>query len=153
MELSAKFFKNNKLKGKKLDAVFHSEHDKAFREIDCLLCANCCKTTSPIFRDIDIKRISKHLKTSEKLFVENYLHIDSDNDYVLNSSPCTFLDLESNKCSIYDIRPLACKEYPHTDRKNMHQILNLTHKNMEICPAVMKIVEAVLAKSNTNKKG
>jgi Fe-S-cluster containining protein len=151
-EQSAKFFKKNKLKGKKLDEVFHSEHDKTFREIDCLSCANCCKTTSPIFRDIDIKRISKSMKTSEKLFISNYLHMDSDGDYVLNEAPCTFLDLDTNKCSIYEIRPLACREYPHTDRKNMHQILDLTQKNMDICPAVVLIVEAILTKTNQKKR-
>jgi uncharacterized protein len=151
-EQSAKFFKNNKLKGKKLDEVFHSEHEKAFREIDCLSCANCCKTTSPIFRDVDIKRISKSLKTSEKQFIQEYLYMDDEGDYVLNEAPCAFLDLDSNKCTIYEIRPLACREYPHTDRKNMHQILNLTQKNMDICPAVVKVVEAVLSKKNQKKK-
>jgi|TARA_R110000737_G_scaffold350964_1_gene391659 Fe-S-cluster containining protein len=151
-EQSAKFFKNNKLKGKKLDEVFHSAHEKTFREIDCLSCANCCKTTSPIFRDIDIKRISKSLKTSEKQFISNYLHMDDEGDYVLNQAPCTFLDLDTNKCNIYDIRPLACREYPHTDRKNMHQILDLTQKNMDICPAVVKIVDAVLTKNSNRSR-
>lgn len=151
-EQSAKFFKNNKLKGKKLDEAFHSEHVKAFKEIDCLNCANCCKTTSPIFRDVDIKRIAKGLKTSEKQFITTYLHMDEEDDYVLNSAPCPFLDLTDNKCSIYDLRPLACREYPHTDRKNMHQILNLTQKNLEICPAVVKIVNAIVDNNRVNLK-
>ncbi len=69
--------------------------------------------------------------------------MDEDGDYVLNQSPCTFLNLETNKCDIYDIRPLACREYPHTDRKNMHQILGLTQKNMDVCPAVVLIVEKI----------
>jgi len=151
-EQSAKFFKNNKLKGKKLDEAFHSEHEKAFREIDCLSCANCCKTTSPIFRDVDIKRIAKGLKTSEKQFIASYLHMDEDDDYVLNSAPCTFLDLETNKCTIYDLRPLACREYPHTNRKNIHQILAITQKNLDVCPAVVKIVGAILDSNNEKKK-
>jgi hypothetical protein len=151
-EQSAKFFKNNKLKGKKLDEAFHSEHEKAFREIDCLSCANCCKTTSPVFRDVDIKRIAKGLKTSEKQFITSYLHMDEDDDYVLNSAPCTFLDLETNKCTIYDLRPLACREYPHTNRKNMHQILALTQKNLDVCPAVVMIVGAILDSNSEKKK-
>jgi len=151
-EQSAKFFKNNKLKGKKLDEAFHSEHEKAFREIDCLSCANCCKTTSPVFRDVDIKRIAKGLKTSEKQFIMSYLHMDEDDDYVLNSAPCTFLDLETNKCTIYDLRPLACREYPHTNRKNMHQILALTQKNLDVCPAVVMIVGAILDSNSEKKK-
>ena len=68
--------------------------------------------------------------------------MDEEHDYVLQKSPCFFLG-EDNKCSIYEDRPLACREYPHTDRKNMHQILNLTLKNVEICPAVVQITEQI----------
>jgi hypothetical protein len=148
-ESSQKFFRNNKLKGKKLDEVFHAEHVKAFSKIDCLACANCCKTTSPIFRDVDIKRIAKSQKTTEKKFIQEYLHLDADQDYVLNSSPCSFLDMDTNKCSIYEVRPLACREYPHTDRKNMHQIMGLTQKNLDVCPAVVEIVDKIV--NNTKR--
>lgn len=123
---------------KDLDKQFLRLHNEAFEEIDCLSCANCCKTTSPIFRDIDIKRLSKVLKCSSSQFVEKYLILDDENDYVLESSPCPFL-LENNKCSVYEDRPLACREYPHTNRKKMHQILSLTRKNTEVCPAVSRI--------------
>ena len=132
--------KLKKVPGKKLDEIFREKHDEVFEEIDCLSCANCCKTTSPIFRSVDIERLSKRLKISSADFIDNYLNLDSENDYVLKSSPCTFLQ-EDNKCSVYEDRPLACKEYPHTNRKKMHQILNLTLKNTEICPAVAQIFE------------
>lgn len=139
-----KLAKNNK---KKVDDFFHSEHDKAFKKIDCLECANCCKTTSPIFRDIDIKRIAKRLRVTEQKFISENLYMDSDRDYVLKTSPCLFLDSD-NTCQIYEDRPLACREYPHTDRKNMFQILDLTLKNSLICPAVSVIVQ----KMNTTEK-
>lgn len=139
-----KLFKDfKKKKPKNLDSSFHQIHDKTFQEIDCLKCANCCKTTSPIFRDVDIKRIAKFERTSEKDFIKNFLRMDEDGDYVLQQSPCYFLD-DDNTCRIYEVRPLACREYPHTDRKNMHQILDLTRKNTEVCPAVAKIVDQLL---------
>lgn len=131
-----------KSKPRELDARFHNLHDEVFKEIDCLKCANCCKTTSPIFRDVDIKRIAQHLRTSEADFVKKHLKLDEENDYVLKSSPCLFLQ-EDNTCSIYDVRPRACREYPHTDRKNMYQILNLTYQNSLICPAVSRIFEGI----------
>lgn len=146
-EISQKFFRNNKLKGKKLDELFHAEHEKTFSKMNCLSCANCCRTTSPIFRDVDIKRIAKSQRTTEKKFIQDYLHLDSDQDYVLNFSPCSFLDLDTNKCTIYEVRPLACREYPHTDRKNMHQIMSLTQKNLDVCPAVVEIVENIVNNS------
>ena len=134
-----------KKKPKNLDSLFHTEHTNAFKQIDCLSCANCCKTTSPIFRDVDIKRISKSFRIKESELIASYLKLDDENDYVLRKSPCSFLN-EDNTCSIYDVRPLACREYPHTDRKNMVQILDITEKNTLICPAVAKITQEILKK-------
>lgn len=134
-----KWARLKKGKSKEVDALFHERHANFFKNNDCLSCANCCKTTSPIFRDIDIKRISRQLKIKENTFIENYLRRDEDQDYVLKSAPCVFLDMSNNMCRIYDFRPLACSEYPHTDRKNMIQILDLTLRNTEICPAVASI--------------
>ena len=130
-----------KKRPKHIDQIFHKKHNQVFEEIDCLKCANCCKTTSPIFRDIDIKRIAKKQKMKVVDFISTYLKIDIDGDYVLKSSPCVFLDHNNNTCSIYDYRPLACEGYPHTNRKNMYQILDLTIKNTTICPAAATIVD------------
>lgn len=139
-------FKNlKKKKPRNLDQVVHELHEEAFSKIDCLKCANCCKTTSPIFRDVDITRISKKLKLSTTDFQSQYLKIDDDKDWVLKQSPCTFLN-DDNTCFIYDIRPQACREYPHTDRKRMVQILDLTEKNALICPAVADISSKMLEK-------
>ena len=135
-----KFLTNlKKQKAKKLDTLFHKAHEEVFQKIDCLDCANCCKTTSPIFRDVDIERISSYFKMKAAEFVKTYLRLDDDGDYVLQNAPCAFLG-EDNKCSIYNHRPLACREYPHTDRKNMYQLLDLSHRNTLICPAVHDIV-------------
>ena len=120
-----------------LDQLMADLHQETF---DCLECANCCKTTSPIFRDIDIDRVAQHLGIRPAHLVEQYLHLDEDGDYVLNVAPCPFLG-EDNYCSIYEARPKACREYPHTDRKNFHQILDLTLKNTTICPATFRIVQ------------
>jgi Fe-S-cluster containining protein len=131
-----------RLQDRDVDNLFHEAHYEVFEEIDCLKCANCCKTTSPIFRDVDINRLSKRLKTNPSQFIANYLHMDNEGDYVLNSSPCVFLQ-EDNKCEVYEDRPLACREYPHTNRKKMKQILTLTLKNTEVCPAVARIFSKI----------
>lgn len=124
----------------RLDQQVMEMHEKVFACTDCLQCANCCKTTGPLFTDRDIGRISKHLKLKPGGFVEKYLRIDEDGDYVLKQVPCAFL-LPDNRCSIYDVRPKACREYPHTDRTGQHKILHLTRINATICPAVAGIVE------------
>jgi Fe-S-cluster containining protein len=132
-----------KIKRKSIDSIFQTAHQKVFKQINCLDCANCCKTTSPIFRDADIARLAKHLRLKPAKFIDSYLYLDKDQDYVLKSSPCPFLNGD-NTCAVYENRPLACKGYPHTDRKNMHQLLKLTEKNTEICPAVCEIVEMIV---------
>jgi Fe-S-cluster containining protein len=139
-EIRKLFERIKKKKPRDLDAQVHSLHNKIFARIDCLDCANCCSTTSPIFRDIDIKRLAKHLKMKENNFISSYLKMDEESDYVLQKSPCSFLG-NDNKCSVYEHRPLACREYPHTDRKNMIQILGITEKNTLVCPAVATIIE------------
>jgi Fe-S-cluster containining protein len=151
-ESAIKAFSKLKSKKGKLDVIFHKEHVKAFQKIDCLGCANCCKTTSPIFRDIDVKRLSKDLRMTEKKFISEYLHQDEEDDYVLNFAPCPFLDLSDNKCTVYESRPAACRDYPHTDRKNMYQILDLTVKNIDVCPAVVQVVERIIEGASQPKR-
>ncbi len=131
-----------RLKNKELDSLFHHYHEEVFEDINCLECANCCSTTSPLFRMVDIERLSSYLKITPKKFIQLYLVLDEENDYIFKTSPCPFLGTD-NYCSVYSSRPKACREYPHTDRKNMHQILNITEKNCEICPAVMSMVQKI----------
>ncbi len=125
---------------KNLDYLMQDIHDEVFDKIDCLTCANCCKTTGPLFRSKDIERISKSLRIKPSDFVANHLKLDEDQDYVLQSLPCPFLDAD-NYCLIYDNRPKACREFPHIDRKKFHQINSLTIKNCKICPAAFQAVE------------
>lgn len=136
-----RFLKGLKKKDARLvDNAFHQLHEEVFSEIDCLTCANCCKTTSPIFYQTDIERVSKALRMKPGDFISRYLRVDKDNDFVLQSAPCPFLD-DRNQCRVYEDRPKACREYPHTNRKKMVQILDLTAKNTQVCPAVFEIVE------------
>lgn len=134
------FTKLKKKPPKQLDYLMQDLHEEEFERTDCLECANCCKTTGPLFTDKDIERIAKYLKLKPQQFVAQYLRLDEDNDHVLQQLPCTFLDAE-NYCMIYDVRPKACREFPHTDRKKFQQISNLTLKNVAVCPAAFRIVE------------
>lgn len=136
-----KFFaKLKKRPPKDLDYTMQQLHHEEFERTDCLTCANCCKTTGPLFTNVDIERIAKHFRLRPSQFIDQYLRMDEENDYVLQEVPCAFLGAD-NYCSIYDVRPKACREFPHTDRKKFQQISNLTLKNVAICPAAFHIVE------------
>ncbi len=130
---------------KDLDKQMQDIHDEVFERIDCLSCANCCKTTGPLFTQKDIERLSGLFRLKPSQFVDKYLRIDEDNDYVLQSVPCPFLSAD-NYCSVYEHRPKACREYPHTDRKKFYQINHLTLKNTLICPATFEVVEEMMRK-------
>lgn len=130
-------------KSGKVDDQFFGLHQEAFQEIDCLSCANCCKTTSPIFLKSDIDRLARIFKMKPSDFINTYLREDEDGDYVLQDNPCPFL-LDNNKCLVYEDRPKACKEYPHTNRKKMHQIMDLTYRNSQMCPAVSYIMQKLM---------
>ena len=139
------FDKLKKKPPKNLDYIMVELHKAEFKKTDCLTCANCCKTTGPLFTLADIERISKHLRRKPQQFINQYLQIDEDKDYVLQSVPCTFLDSE-NACMIYEVRPKACREFPHTNRKKFQQITDLTLQNVAICPAAFNIVEQMRKK-------
>ena len=121
-----------------LDDTMHALHDEVFEEVDCMKCANCCKTISPIFKQKDIERVAKAVNMSPGPFIEKYLFMDEDGDFVLNTAPCPFLDSE-NYCIVYEDRPTACRGYPHTNRKRVHQVLDITMLNTMVCPAVLEI--------------
>ena len=122
-----------------LDTVVHALHDAVFAKTNCLDCANCCKTTGPLWTERDKERVAKRLRVKTADFEARYLRLDEDGDWVLQQLPCPFLG-DDNACSIYEDRPKACREYPHTDRAKQAQILDLTAKNALICPAVGEIV-------------
>ncbi len=125
---------------RKLLKVLPGLHEEAFEKIDCLNCAACCKNYSPRFKTPDIKRISKHLRMRESVFIDTYLTLDEDGDYVVKRTPCAFLGLD-NKCSIYEIRPSDCSRFPYTDEDVLFKRKNITLKNVEFCPIVFYVLE------------
>jgi len=120
-------------------------HNEAFSKVDCLTCAACCKNYSPRFKTTDIKRISKLLKQKESVFIDTYLDLDKEGDYVTKSAPCPFLGVD-NFCSIYDDRPSDCKRFPYTDEDVLIKRTAITQMNSTFCPAVFYVLEKLIEK-------
>ena len=118
-------------------------HEEAFEKVDCLQCANCCKNYSPRFKTPDIKRIAKHLKMKEGDFIETYLKLDTDGDYVVQSKPCPFLGAD-NYCGIYEVRPSDCERFPYTDEDVFVRRPAITQKNSTFCPIVYYVLEKLI---------
>lgn len=124
-------------------------HEQAFSHIDCLGCANCCKKYSPRFKNPDIRRIAKVLKMKEGEFIETFLKLDEEGDYVVKSTPCPFLG-DNNHCRIYEDRPSDCRRFPYTDEDVLIKRKQLTLKNSEFCPIVYFVLEGLLKPSQGN---
>lgn len=119
--------------------------EEAFSKIDCLQCAACCKNYSPRFKTPDIKRISKHLRMKESVFIDTYLYLDKEGDYVVKSKPCPFLGAD-NFCSIYEERPSDCHRFPYTNEDVFLKRPLITIKNSTFCPAVFYVLEKFIEK-------
>jgi uncharacterized protein len=115
-------------------------HEEAFEKIDCLQCAACCKNYSPRFKTPDIKRISKHLQMRESEFIDKYLDVDNEGDFVVRSTPCPFLGTD-NFCSIYEVRPSDCARFPYTDEDVLIKRQQLTLKNASFCPITFFVLD------------
>ena len=113
-----------------------------WEEIDCLSCANCCKTMSPTYTTKDITRIAAFLHMTPAAFKEKWLYFDKkEGDWLNVSQPCQFLDLSTNMCSVYEVRPADCAGFPHHTKRKMIDYMHVYKQNVEYCPATYKLVE------------
>jgi uncharacterized protein len=131
---------------KKLGKIVAAADKKVWTEVDCMSCANCCKRMSPTFNLRDIDRISAYLKMTPKEFKSKWLYYDSkDRDWMNKAQPCQFLDLKTNKCTIYEVRPDDCAGFPHLVKKPLADYIHVHKQNIEYCPATMLFVEKMIA--------
>jgi uncharacterized protein len=129
-----------------LDRIAVETDIEVWKEIDCLSCANCCKTMSPTYTGTDVKRIATHLKMTPKEFRKKWLRKDRSGDWMNKTEPCQFLDLSNNYCSIYEVRPRDCAGFPHHTKRHTSQYTHVFEQNIEYCPATYKLVEKMRSK-------
>ncbi len=133
----------NGKKIKHLDEDFAQLHLEVFAEIDCLSCGNCCRGLGPRLIPTDIARLAKALNKKEPDFISEFIRRDEDDDLVFKTVQCPFIG-DDNYCKVYEYRPKACREYPHTDSYNMAVIKKATIKNCETCPAVYEMMDRLI---------
>jgi Fe-S-cluster containining protein len=136
-----------KLNPEGLDMLAEKLNTEVWQNIDCVSCANCCKTMTPTYTTKDIRRIAKHLNMRPKDFKERWLKYEKkDKDWVNKKQPCQFLDLSTNMCSIYEVRPADCAGFPHLTKKKMVDYMHMHQQNILYCPATFKMVEKMMEK-------
>jgi len=135
---------------RKLDEITMAVEKEVWREIDCLSCANCCKTMSPTYTPKDIRLISSHLNMTSQQFKDKWLHKESGSgDWMNKSTPCQFLNLDTNMCGIYEVRPLDCAGFPHLPKRKMVEYMHVHKQNIEYCPATYRMIEKMMEKMKT----
>lgn len=142
--------KLEKKPSRNLDTLTAIVEKEVWKEVDCLSCANCCKTMTPTYTPKDIKRIAAHLGMPVDAFKKKWLLKEkgSEGDWINKSTPCQFLDMKSNMCSVYAVRPADCSGFPHLSKKRMVDYMHIHKQNLEYCPATFKMVEKMIEKVN-----
>jgi len=132
---------------RKLDQLTVQVEKEVWREIDCLSCANCCKTMTPTYTAKDMKRISAHLNMTVRELKDTWLYQErSSGDWMNKSTPCQFLDLSTNMCTIYEVRPDDCAGFPHLPKRKMVEYMHVHKQNVEYCPATYRMIEKMMEK-------
>jgi len=134
----------SRAKPDELDRHFRDLHNEIFIRdaYDCCTCANCCRQYTIRIEQGDIPPIAERLGQSDSDFVKRYLVQDTEETgvFAIKAQPCPFLDAEG-KCCIYEVRPLVCRDFPHTKKAdrlfNISGILSFA----EDCPVVFEIIE------------
>jgi len=133
-------------------ALMDEVEKNVWKNTDCLSCANCCKSMSPTYTNADILRISKFLGMSTYAFKKKWLYFDKKSrDWMNVSRPCQFLDLKTNMCSVYEVRPADCAGFPHLTKKPFGDYFYIHKQNIEYCPATYSMIERL--KNIVHEKG
>lgn len=120
---------------------------EVWQEVDCLSCANCCKVMSPTYTKEDISRISASLEMTPTQFKRKWLRYDRESgDWMNRSLPCQFLDLQTNMCKIYEIRPADCAGFPHLSKAPLTDYFYIHKQNIQYCPATYVFIEKLRMK-------
>jgi uncharacterized protein len=135
--------KNPPLNIDKLTPVVEAE---VWQEVDCTSCANCCKVMTPTFTDKDLKRISAHFNETVDVFKKKWLKKERNGDWVNRIQPCQFLDMKTNLCGIYEVRPADCSGFPHLSKRKWEEYAHVHKQNIDYCPATFKMVEKIIAR-------
>ncbi len=121
-----------------LDERVREETQSVWRQIDCLSCGRCCRTLQVVVDDADIARLARHVMSSPRQFQAKYVRVASDGTKHLASIPCPFLQPD-NRCSVYDLRPKSCRDFPYLNEANFRSRMLFLLDYLSLCPIVFNV--------------
>lgn len=145
------YFKHRlNVSNQELDAVVRDATDLVWKQIDCTECANCCKTLRIVVDSADIARLARGLGLSAREFAQRYIRSDEYGEKFFARSPCPFLGSD-NRCTVYDERPAACRDYPYLYEKDFRSRSLTMYENVSSCPIVFNVWQEL--KERFGRKG
>lgn len=129
----------------KLDALVGEIAGDVWKEIDCTACANCCKTLQIVVDNADIRRLAAVKGMSFREFSKKHVREAPDKTKFLASTPCMFLG-KDNRCTIYDDRPQACRDFPYLHANGFRQRTWMMIENCATCPIVFNTWQRLVAR-------
>lgn len=122
-----------------LDEQFLALHNELFLKYDCNKCKNCCREYSACFEENELSPVAAFLGITETEFRNMYIK-ENFGEYQLNTKPCCFLK-EDGGCKIEACKPLNCRDYPFTNRRERLFSLLSIIESARICPVVYEMIE------------
>jgi Fe-S-cluster containining protein len=136
-----KYLKQHKF----VERKFRHIADTIASDIDCTVCAQCCKEPEVNLLERDIDRLMKVLRITKRQFFAQYVDGEDEDGPILKraESGCVFLGAD-NLCTVYDDRPSACQDFPHTVRGkgSLHFRFWRFLERAPYCPIVYNTLEA-----------
>lgn len=85
-------------------------------QIDCTVCANCCKLATVRLQERDIEKLARCLRMTPGRFRAEYTCLSEDEGRILRRTESGCVFLEGALCAIYEHRPDTCRNFPHLVR-------------------------------------
>lgn len=107
---------------------------------DCTKChAYCCSYTDIPVSNSDLRRLARHFGIEVETAARRYTKRATDRkSRILRHrqdpaflSTCRFLDADRRRCTIYDARPDACREYPGSARCGYYDFLAAERRRLD----------------------
>jgi 6-pyruvoyl-tetrahydropterin synthase len=91
--------------------------------------------------------------TPEEFKIGDWIYAErqEDDDWRMQQQPCVFLDMGTNKCTIYPVRPDDCAGFPHLTKTPLKSYIYIHKQNIEYCPATYRFVEKMMERIEISK--
>ena len=122
---------------------------------DCDKCvAYCCSIYDRVqVTPRDIRRLAAHFRVLPEVATQRFTKLFGKERILrrkadrLFGQACTFLDQDTRKCTIYNARPLVCREFPSTSRCAYFDLLVWERKQQDD-PDVIPLVKITFKNGN-----